>query len=93
VGDIVPKKKYSLRQTLRKSKAKTKGADAQLANLLARVMPIVKRSKVDRPLTKRELDLLRALRDILALRLEVAAIDAPLHDFEQRLNAGEIVEQ
>lgn len=89
----MPKKKYTLRQQLRKSKAKTKGADAQLANLLERVMPVIKRSKVDRPLTKRELDLLRGLRDILALRLEVAAYDAPLHDFEQRLNAGKIVEE
>jgi hypothetical protein len=74
VGVIVPKKKYTLRQTLRKSKAKTKSADAQLANLLERVMPTVKRSKVDRPLTERELDSLRALRDILTLRLEVAAV-------------------
>lgn len=87
------KKKYTLRQTLRKSKAKTKGADAQIANLIERATPVIKRSKVDQPLTKRELDLLRTLRDVLTLRLEVAAYDAPLHDFERRLNTGEIVEQ
>lgn len=86
------RKKYTIRQTLRKSKAKTKGADAQLANLIERVTPIVRRSKVDRPLTDRELNLLKTLRDVLTMRLEVAAYDAPLHDFEQRLNAGEIVE-
>jgi len=41
-----------------------------------------------RPLTKRE----RILRDMLTARLEVAAYDAPLQDFENRLDAGEIKE-
>jgi hypothetical protein len=77
---------------LRKSKGATKGADARVLRILERVAPIIKRSKVDKPLTRQELELIRSLRDMLTTRLEVAAFDAPLHDFERRLDAGEIKE-
>jgi len=60
---------------------------------MGRVVPVIRRSKVDRPLTEAEQELIRTLRDMLTTRLEVAGLDAALHDFEKRLDAGAIIEQ
>lgn len=70
----------------------TKGADVRVVRVLERVAPIIKRSKVDKPLTEQEVGEIRRLRDMLTTRLEIAAYDASLHDFQKRLDSGEIKE-
>lgn len=80
---MAKKKRSTMTQKLRKSKAQTKGADARVRNVIERVLPIIRRSKVDKPLTASELQTIKTLRDMLTTRLEIAAFDSALHEFQE----------
>jgi hypothetical protein len=69
-------KRYTLRQALRKSDARTRGCDARIENLMKKVLPIIKRSKKNRPLMNSELRSIDTLRDVLTERIRIAALDA-----------------
>lgn len=84
------KKRYTLRQILRKGRANTRGADARILSAIAKIIPIIKRNKSDKPLTKSETVVIETLRDMLSTRLEVAAYDSALYHFEKKLDAGRV---
>jgi hypothetical protein len=44
------------------------------------LLPIIRRRKTDKWLTRRELGIIARVRDMLTTRLEIAAYDAMLHD-------------
>lgn len=82
------KKKYTFLQEIRKSNARTKGADARVARNLRELLPIITRSKIDNPLTKRELSQIVLVRDMLTYRLEVAMYDDALFAIAKRVRNG-----
>ncbi len=82
---MTKKKKYTLLQDMRKSHARTKGADARIARNIRELLPTITRSKVDDPLTKRELNQIILVRDMLTTRLEIAMYDAALRDIAKHV--------
>jgi hypothetical protein len=76
-------KTFTIAQQFRKSDALTKGCDARIANLMREVLPIIKRSKKDKLLTRQELKAIDTLRKVLDERLRIAAFDQALRTLQK----------
>jgi hypothetical protein len=74
---VKPRQTFPARLNLSGS---TKGADTVSLRHLTVLLPVTRRRKTDKLLTRRELGVIATVRDMLTKRLEIAAYDAMLHD-------------